>query len=311
MSRRHVLLALLVMVIWGANFVVISRGLAGVPPLVFVALRFLLIWPLVALVPRPEVPWRHVALVGLFLSVGQFGFLYSAIAAGMPPGLASLVLQLQAALTVVLAAALLGERPVVAQVVGVAVGVLGLVLVAVGRGGHVPLAAFVLCVLGAASWAMGNVVVRRLRIRGGLSLTVWSALVVPVPMLALSLVLDGPAVVGHALTHLSLVNWLSTAYTAVLASLVGYSIWNSLLAHYPASTVAPFTLLVPVVGMSLAYLADGEVPTPLALVGAVVLIAGVGLTILGRRVFGSRRPVAAARSEVPAPGTAAGAPTQL
>lgn len=290
MSRRHVLLALLVMLIWGANFVVISRGLVGVPPLVFVALRFLLIWPLVLFVPRPAAPWRHVALVGLFLSVGQFGFLYSAIAAGMPPGLASLVLQLQAAITVVLAAALLAERPVVAQVVGVAVGVLGLVLVAVGRGGHVPLVAFVLCVLGAASWALGNVVVRRLRIRGGLSLTVWSALVVPVPMLALAVALDGAGTVGHALTHLSAVNWLSTAYTTVLASLLGYSIWNGLLARYPASTVAPFTLLVPVVGMTVAYVADGEVPSMLAVVGAVVLIGGVGLTILGRRLVTPRAP---------------------
>lgn len=290
MSRRHVLLALLVMLIWGANFVVISRGLVGVPPLVFVALRFLLIWPLVLFVPRPAAPWRHVALVGLFLSVGQFGFLYSAIAAGMPPGLASLVLQLQAAITVVLAAALLAERPVVAQVVGIAVGVLGLVLVAVGRGGHVPLVAFVLCVLGAASWAMGNVVVRRLRVRGGLSLTVWSALVVPVPMLALAVALDGAGAVGHALTHLSAVNWLSTAYTTVLASVLGYSIWNGLLARYPASTVAPFTLLVPVVGMTVAYVADGEVPSMLAVVGAVVLIGGVGLTILGRRLVAARAP---------------------
>ena len=290
MPRRHVLLALLVMPIWGANFVVIERGLDGVPPLVFVALRFLLIWPLIPFVPRPQAPWLHVALVGLFLSVGQFGFLYSALAAGMPPGLASLVLQLQAAVTVVLAALLLSERPRLAQVAGVGIGVAGLILVAVGRGGHVPLMAFVLTILGAVSWAMGNVLVRRLRIQGGFSLTVWSALVVPVPMLALSLILDGPAEVSRALTHLSLVNWLSTAYTAVLASLVGYTIWNSLLARYPAATVAPFTLLVPPIGMAVAYLADGEVPTILAVVGAVVLISGVALTLIRPRI-GTRRPL--------------------
>lgn len=301
MPRRHVLLAVLVMVIWGANFVVIERGLDGVPPLVFVALRFLLIWPLIPFVPRPQAPWLHVALVGLFLSVGQFGFLYSALAAGMPPGLASLVLQLQAAVTVVLAALLLSERPRLAQVAGVGIGVAGLILVAMGRGGHVPLTAFVLTILGAVSWAMGNVLVRRLRIQGGFSLTVWSALVVPVPMLALSLFLDGPAEVSRALTHLSLVNWLSTAYTAVLASLVGYTIWNSLLARYPAATVAPFTLLVPPIGMAVAYLADGEVPTSLAVVGAVVLISGVALTLIRPRI-GARRPMdagPAGTSEVP------------
>lgn len=200
-----------------------------------------------------------------------------------------------------LAALLLSERPRLAQVAGVGIGVAGLILVAMGRGGHVPLTAFVLTILGAVSWAMGNVLVRRLRIQGGFSLTVWSALVVPVPMLALSLFLDGPAEVSRALTHLSLVNWLSTAYTAVLASLVGYTIWNSLLARYPAATVAPFTLLVPPIGMAVAYLADGEVPTSLAVVGAVVLISGVALTLIRPRI-GARRPMdagPAGTSEVP------------
>lgn len=289
MSPRHIVLACLVMLIWGANFVVIEKGLVGVPPLVFVAVRFLAVCLVLPFVRRPEVPWRHVALVGLFVYVGQFGFLYSSLAAGMPPGLASLVLQLQAVITVVLAALLLGERPVLAQVAGVGLGLAGLVVVAVGRGGSVPLPAFLLTILGAASWAAGNVVVRRLGIRSGLSVTVWASLVVPVPLLALSVALDGGSQVWHALTHLGPAAWLSTAYTAILATLVGYSVWYALLARYPASTVAPFTLLVPPIGMGVAYAVNGEIPTPLAIVGAVTLIVGVALTILGPRLRRSGR----------------------
>ena len=294
MPVRDALSALLVMLVWGMNFVVIDRGLAGVPPLVFVALRFAVVLLALPFVARPEAPLRRVLAVGVCMSLGQFGLMYPALAVGMPPGLASLVLQAQAVLTVGLAALVLGERPLRVQLLGVGVGVVGLAVVALGRGGSVPAVALVLCVLAALSWATGNVLVRRLRVPGGLGLTVWSALVVPLPALGLSLLVDGPAVVGHALTHLTTVNWLSTAYTAVLASLVGYGIWNRLLERHPASDVAPFTLLVPPVGMLTAWLADGERPTALAVGGGVLLVAGVALVTLGPR-WRARRVLREAR----------------
>ena len=110
-----------------------------------------------------------------------------------------------------------------------AVGVVGLVIVGVGRGGHVPLTALALCLLGALSWGIGNVVSRAARVPGGLSLTVWSALVDPVPLLGLSLLIDGPTAVSTALAGFGWPAALSTLYTAGLASLVGYGIFNTLL----------------------------------------------------------------------------------
>ncbi|MEO7069038.1 MAG: EamA family transporter, partial [Nostocoides sp.] len=245
MPTRHAIAAALVMTIWGVNFVVIDKGLAGVPPLLFVAIRFSVVLLALPFIPRPDVPWRHLALVGGFMSVGQFGFLYSGLALGMPPGLASLVLQTQAVVTVLLAVVVLRERPAGKQVAGMALGVAGLVVVAVGRGGQVPTVGLVLTVLGATSWALGNITVRRLGLRSGLGVTVWSAAVVPLPMVGLSLLLDGPSTVGHALTNLTPTNWLSTAYTAGLASIVGFTVWNTLLARHCAASVAPWSLLVP------------------------------------------------------------------
>lgn len=288
MPLKDVLAATAVMVVWGANFVVIERGLEGVPPLLFVALRFAVVLLALPFVPRPQAPLRAVLLVGAAMSLGQFGLLYTALAVGMPPGLASLVLQLQAALTAVLAALVLAERPALLQWCGVGLGVAGLAVVAAGRGGAVPLVGLVLVVGAAASWATGNVLVRRLGVPGGLGLTVWSALVVPLPMLGLSLLLDGPDAVGYALTHLTAANWLSTAYTAVLASLVGYGIWNGLLDRHPASEVAPFTLLVPPVGILVAFLVDGERLTPAALAGGALLVLGVALVVLGPRLRARR-----------------------
>ena len=101
---RHIALAVLVAVIWGANFVVIDVGLGDLPPTLFVALRFVVVLvPAIALVPRPRVPWRDVVGVGLFMSLGQFALLYTALSVGMPAGLASLVLQAQVVLTVLIA----------------------------------------------------------------------------------------------------------------------------------------------------------------------------------------------------------------
>ena len=280
MNGRDSLLAALVATVWGFNFVVIDWGMHDVPPLLFAAVRFtLVVLPAVFFVPRPSAPWRTVAAVGVFMSLGQFGLLYVAMAAGLPPGLAALVLQAQVIFTIAIAAAVLRERPTRPQVVGVVLGSVGLVVVAFGRGGHVTVAALTLCVLGALSWGIGNVISRASGVSGGLSLTVWSALVVPVPLFALSLALDGPSTVAAALVGFSWQAVVSTLYTAGLASLVGYGIFNTLLGRNPSSSVVPWVLLAPVVAMGSAWLLLDQQPTPAELLGGAVLIVGVLISL--------------------------------
>ncbi|MDQ1103372.1 EamA family transporter [Nocardioides zeae] len=302
MSRRDALLALLVALLWGFNFVVIERGMDGIPPLLFLALRFVVVVvPAVLLVPRPDLPWTAVARVGVLMSLGQFGFLYASMHAGMPPGLAALVLQAQVLLTIVIAAGVLGERPSARQGVGVLVGSLGLAVVAVGRDVTTPLPALLLCLAGALSWAAGNVAARAAGAVGGLSLTVWSALVVPVPALGLSLLLDGPAAVGAGLAAIGVPALLSTLYTAVLASLVGYGIFTGLLGRYPAGKVVPWILLVPPVAMTSAWLLRGDRPAPLEVAGGLVLLAGAAVALLPER---GRRGVPVAATATVGEGTA-------
>ncbi len=285
MSLKHSLLAVFVMLLWGANFVVIDEGLDDVPPLLFLAIRFVLVaFPLVLFVPRPAAGWRTVLAVGTFMSLGQFSLLYIALDLGMPAGLASLVLQAQVIFTIVIAAVVIKETPSRRQVVGAAIGTGGLLLVIVAHGATAPVVP-VLVMLGAAlSWATGNVVARQAGVQSGFSLVVWSALVVPVPALVLSLLVDGGDEVARALTNLSGTAIASTAYTAIGASLIGYGIWNSLLARYPASAVVPFVLLVPVIGIATAWAVQDEVPTVLEIVGGVVMLAGVAAATIGRRV---------------------------
>ena len=310
---------MLVAVVWGANFVVIDLGIGEVPPTLFVAVRFVVVLvPALFLVPRPRVPWRDVVVVGLFMSLGQFALLYTALAVGMPAGLASLVLQAQVAVTVLVAMVVLHERPDRAQVVGVVVGALGLGIVALGRSAATPALGLLLVVAAATSWAVGNVASRRAagrrallpsgepephRRASGLSMTVWSATVVPVPLLLLALALHGPDAVAHALTHPTVPAVLSTLYTAWFASLLGYGIWNTLLARHPSAAVVPYAMLVPVVGLTTAWLVQGEVPNVWEAVGGAVLLLGVAITTgvwrPGRRRSSGGGPTAPAAATAP------------
>lgn len=285
-NRRDRSLAILVAVLWGFNFLVIDWGMGSVPPLLFAAIRFAFVAvPACFFIPRPPVPFRAVAGVGAFMSLGQFGFLYLSMHLGMPPGLSALVLQGQVVFTIVIAAFALRERPSAAQITGVGLGMLGLAVVACGvlgvfgnhaaTGSHVPAIALALCLLAGLSWGAGNVVSRAARAPGGLALTVWSATVVPVPLAVLSLLVDGPAAMAGGLEHIGWHGVLSTAYTVGLSSLVGYGIFNRLLSRYRSGHVVPWILLVPVVAMICSWALLGETPGPAELAGAVLLIIGV------------------------------------
>ncbi|MEV4720564.1 EamA family transporter [Micromonospora noduli] len=280
MKASHRLLALLVAAIWGVNFVAIELGLRDLPPLVLTALRFVAAAvPLVFLVPRPSARLRYVVAYGLVLGVLKFGALFTALAAGMSAGLASLVLQAQALMSVLLAAAVLGERPARAQVAGVLVGSVGIGLLAIHSGGHASVIGFVLTLFAAASWALANLVMRASDETRPLSLLVWSSLVPPLPLLGLAGVVDGGQAVLDAITGLSWRGLLAVAYVAYVSTLVGFGIWNRLIAQYSVARVAPFSLLVPVFGLSAAWLLLDEPVGPTELAAAATVLAGLALVV--------------------------------
>ncbi len=251
--------ALLVVLIWGVNFVVIHVGLVGVPPLLLGALRFLLVaLPAVFLVPRPRIPFRWLLAYGLTISFGQFALLFSAMQVGMPAGVASLVLQAQMIFTLLFGALLLGERWQRHQPAALGLATLGLlVLASQQQAGGMSLAGFLLTLGAAASWGLGNIVTRRISQLGQvnlLGLVVWGALVPPLPFLAAAYWLEGPTEMVNALSHLSWLSLLAILYLALMATIVGYGLWGRLLQRYPVAQVAPLTLLVPVVGLLAARL---------------------------------------------------------
>jgi len=286
MTPKDLLLALLVIIVWGLNFVVIKVGLHGMPPMLMGALRFMLAaFPAILFVRRPQVPLRWMLAYGMTISLGQFAFLFYAMYVGMPAGLASLVLQSQAFFTLFFAALFLGERLRGSNLFGLLVAASGLVLIGLQGGQAMTLAGFALTIAAASMWALGNVVTRKLGKVNLVGLVVWGSLIPPLPFLALSLWLEGPELITQSLRTLSLDSLLVLAYLAFGATILGYGLWSRLLSRYPASQVAPFSLLVPVVGISSSALLLGERLGSLQMVGAALVMAGLLINVWGGRLL--------------------------
>lgn len=285
MPLKDILAALVVIVVWGANFVVIKFGVDEIPPMLLGALRFIFVaFPAILFVPRPAVPWRYVAGYGATICLGQFVFLFMAIYLGMPAGLASLVLQAQAFFTVAIAALVLHETIRAHHVLGMGLAVVGLGMLDAGAGSTaVPLVGFLLTLLAAFSWACGNIVLKCAGQVRMLSMVVWGALLPPIPFLLLSAVFEGPDRMLDSLTHIS---WRAVAvvvYLSGVATLVGYVLWGRLLARHPVARVAPLSLLIPVVGLLCADWILGERLGLWQWVGGGVVLIGLTVNLFGAR----------------------------
>ncbi|MEZ0194354.1 EamA family transporter [Pseudomonas qingdaonensis] len=285
MPLKDLLLALVVIVAWGLNFVVIKVGLDSLPPMLLGGLRFVLVlFPAIFFIKRPQLPWRWLLAYGTTISLGQFAFLFEAMGNGMPPGLASLVLQSQAFFTLFFAAMFLGERLRAASLLGLLVAAGGLALIGSENGSHVPFLALLLTLCAAACWAMGNIITRRFGNIDLVALVIWGALIPPLPFFALSWWLEGPALIESSLRGIGLNSILALAYLAFIATMLGYSLWSGLLSRYPAGKVAPFSLLVPVVGLSSSALLLGERLSTLQCWGGVLVMVGLLINVFGSRL---------------------------
>lgn len=291
MSPSHLAAAMLMVTIWGFNFVVIRWGLDDMPPMTLTFFRFVLAaFPALLFVRPPRAPWHLVAGYGLFAFTVQFALLFSGLTAGMPTGLASLVIQVQAFFTIALVALLTHERTRPIQLVGGAVAAAGLTVVAI----HLPPSTrlgFLLVVAAAVSWAIANLIVKRIPGERPLAVVVWGSAAASVAILPAALLLEGPTRMLSALQAMDASAWFGLAFQAWPTTLLAFGIWAWLLRQHPAALIAPFTLLVPIVGMSCAVWLLGEDVTWWKLAGAALVLSGLALNVIASYW---RRPLAPA-----------------
>lgn len=291
---RDRLLAASIVLCWGLSFPVTEGALSSLPPFLVGALRFGCVAGCCVFVPRPPLPWRWIMLVGLFTGTGQYGLLYLGMVHGMPSGLAALVINAQAPMTIVVAAVVLRERPSRRRVVGVLISTVGLVVVGLTRGQSVPWTALLIVLGAGASWSIGNVCTRMApyaerRPDNGFRLVIWSALVPPLPLLALSLTRNIPGH-GHgvraqlaAMAAASPRAWLALAYMVALGTIFAMSVWSNLLAKHPADRVTPYALGIPVVALVSSRLLIGESLTAETVGACAIVLSGIALVALPDR----------------------------
>ncbi len=282
---RHVLLALAVVGVWGSNFVVIKLALGHLPPLLFAALRFALAFlPAAAFVPRPVVDTRNLALYGVLIGVCQFGLLYCAIDGHIAPGLASLVIQLQVFFTIGLSMCLTGERVRRVQWIALLLAVAGIVLIARHTDGTTTGGGLAMVMLAALAWGGANITARHGAAANLLAYVVWSSAFAVPPLLALSLVFEGPTVLLAALRQADAGTWAAVAWQSWGNTLFGFAAWAWLLARHPAAMITPMALLVPVFGLGTSALLLDEPLPPWKLGATALVLGGLALNLLWPRV---------------------------
>jgi O-acetylserine/cysteine efflux transporter len=294
MRCRDVVLAALTSVIWGFGFVAVKFGLESFSPAQLTAIRFLLACLPIFVVPRPEIAWSSIVLIGMTLFTGQFLLLFFAYALGLPPGLASVTQQMQAFFTVLLAAVFLRDLPSLRQCIGMAVAFAGLALIGATTGSDLKPLALGLALAGALSWAVGNALVKRIPNVPMFSLVVWCSLIPPLPAIMVSSTSDQ----GGLLEAVLSASWLSIGaliYLGALATIVAYATWGGLLQRYPAGVVAPFALLAPCTGILSSAVVFNEIFSPMRYVGMALILGGLAVIVLPIGWVGSLSPKASTR----------------
>jgi O-acetylserine/cysteine efflux transporter len=285
MPIRASLLATLVGIIWGFNFVVMKWGVAHVPPLLLLTLRFgLAAMPAIFFVARPPVSWRIIAGYGVAFGVVKFALLFFAFRFGMTAGVGSVLLQAQVFFTVAFAALLSAERPTVMQTAALLLAAAGLAIIGIGNAtGGVGLLPFAMVVAAAASWAVANMISKRAGRIDAFAFVVWTSAAATPLLLLLSLLVEGPAEIGRALSTLTPWSVGAILYLAYPTTLLALVIWSWLLARYEAAAIAPYALLVPVFGLLSAALVLGEAPNVASLIGSVTIVAALALNLWAGR----------------------------
>ena len=286
LTLRHALLALAVVSVWGTNFVVIRVALDHLPPLILAALRFSFAFlPAAFFIKRPDVPWRNLAAYGVLIGLGQFGMLFLAMTHYISPGLASLVVQTQVFFTIGLSMWLTKERVRLFQMAALGLASVGLGVILLHTDGVTTPLGLGLVLIAAMSWGTGNIVQRATPGVSSLGYVVWASLFSVPPLLALSLIFEGWPAIVRGVAHADAVTWAAVAWQSVGNTLFGYVAWGFLLARYPAATVSPWSLLVPVFGMGASALVLGEGLPGWKLVAAGLVIGGLAINVVGPRIW--------------------------
>lgn len=282
MKPVHILMAVSVPVIWGLGFTFSKAALGEFPPLMLMGLRFcltalILVW----FVPFPHGEVLRIVQIALIGSVLQYGLTFTGLN-HLNASTAILLVQLEVPFGVLMAWVAYRERVGWIKIVGIAVSFLGVGLIAGSPSVDGKWFAVALVIGGAFVWAVAQVMVKTLRNTEGFALIAWLAAVAGPLMLVASLIIEDGQF--EALGRATWIGWGTVVYLAVAMTAIGYGTFYKLLARFPVSTVMPYLLLLPVVGVVGSVVILGEALTPRVATGGAIVVGGIAMIeLLGQR----------------------------
>ena len=278
---------LLIMLIWGVNFPIAKLAVIELPPILMMALRLTLVaLLLLPFAPLPHGNWRKIMSLALVMGVLHFSVLFTGIK-GVDSATAALAIQLQVPFASLLAVVFLNDRIGWRRAIGLALA-FGGVAVLSGEprleGNYFSLA---LVILGAFFWAAASIIMKTLDKVSGWTINAWmSAIAAPQLFIASWLLEDNQI---DALTNTGFNGWFGVIWMGTVALIFAYGLWYKLLRRYQVNQVMPFTLLVPVFGVTASVLLLGDPVTANLLFGGVLVITGVAVVLLRRPKLASPR----------------------
>ncbi len=268
--------------IYAVCFTAIKVGLAFAPPLFFGGLRALIggvvLLGLVIVTRGPRLParqrWPWLLALAMIATSLTFGAMF--LSPGRTgAGIASVLGNVQALITAVLAAAFLGERLTRGTVIALALGLAGVTLIAypalvgLNVGG---LSGVALALTVSVASAAGNVIFKHMRIeRDLLAITAWQLILGSLPLLALSALVERNAAVTWNPEFVGLLLFLALVGTAFV-----FAAWYWLVQHDDVSRLSVYLFLIPVFGLGIASVVFREAVSLLEGVGVVMTVGGIG-----------------------------------
>ena len=280
MKPLDVLIAVTVPVVWGMGIVVAKPAVADFPPILLMSMRFfvtaaMLVW----FVRVPRHALRSIFWVALVGSAVQYGLTFNGLRY-LDAGATALIVQSEVPFCTLIAAVWLGERMGARKIVGMVIAFVGIYLILGEPRIQGQLIGVALVLGGAFTWAVGQVMMRKLGELGGFTAIAWISMFAAPQLLGASLVLE-----RDHWRHLAEADWQlwgALMYLGVIMNVVGYSCWYHVLGRYEVNRVAPYLLLLPISAVCGGVLFLGERLTPLIVIGGLVVISGVAMIVWDR-----------------------------
>ena len=281
MAPRHLFLMFIICLVWGFTFVAGKAGVSEMPPMLFTALRYvllsLLLFPFLQIVEG-----RMPQVIFITLTMGSFHFalFYGGMSVASNVSSIAVAVQLSVPISTIMSIIFLNEQVGWRRWLGIAMSFGGVVVISFDPAIiNERLGLFM--VIGAAFLgSAGMIVMKQINDTGIYQMQAWIAVMSWPPLIAASLVFES----GHvaALTQSSWMAWGGVVYTAVGASLVGHAGMYYLLQRYDVSVTAPLTLMAPIFGIMSGVIFWGDT------LGIRFWIGGT-ITLLGVLIIGLRK----------------------